>query len=55
MPEVLNRCEFCGCKLHYNDAGTGWKENEKPNCLKNPSGPEYGHWIKTDSFKRMRS
>lgn len=38
-------CEFCGIQLHYNDDGTGWKENEKPNCPGNPSGPEYGHFI----------
>ena len=39
----MNVCKFCRCSLHHREDGTGWVENDEPNCPSNPSGPTYGH------------
>lgn len=39
----MKKCRFCGIELHQKEDGTGWKENDDPNCPENPSGPQNGH------------
>lgn len=45
-------CRFCFITLHPKEDGTGWKENDEPNCPENPSGPQYGH--STDVNETMK-
>ena len=37
-------CAYCNIVLHLREGGKGWMENINPNCPKNPSGPQYGHF-----------
>lgn len=51
---IVNICRFCGIKLHYKEDDTGWVENDQPNCLKNPTGPTYGHQTNSNDIERSK-